>query len=333
MINELCHSILSKIYDYRAGEIPEPDISHIKKWVRQFPEYQRVNILQALDYVFDESYFSKQKVTDFMKNCVSNKVLSKDMMGGDPLSFWKKVNFLNIQMGGNSQQDLLDLFNTSLEKVLGISIKECGSTECEFIYFDDVSFSGNRIRSDLEHWIENSSPSRCKVNIIVMATHSGGRYYASTKLKEKSIECGKDVNISWWNLFEIEDRKRYMDSSEVLCPTRLPADNAVQEYIKILTNAGYPPQLRKVTNPPYKSVFFKSERDRQLLEEIFLIQGAKILQMCPNLSGRIRPLGFQALKTLGFGSMIITYRNCPNTCPPALWAGDPWYPLFLRKTN
>jgi len=329
MIDELCNSILSNISDYRAGEIPNPSISHIKKWVRQFPGYQRVNILQELDYVFDKSYFSKQKVTDFIKDLVSNKNLSSS----DPLRFWKKVNFLNIQMGGSSQQDLLNLFNTSLEESLGISIKECGSKEGEYVYIDDVSFSGNRIRRDLEHWIENSSPSRCKVNIIVMAFHNGGQYYASTNLNKKSIECGKDVKSTWWRMHEIEDRKYYMGSSEVLRPTSLPVDDAVQEYIEKLTKAGYPPQLRNVTNLPYKSTFFKSEKGRQLLEEIFLIHGAKILQMCPHLPESIRPLGFSALKTLGFGSMIVTYRNCPNTCPPVLWAGDPWYPLFQRKTN
>jgi hypothetical protein len=39
------------------------------------------------------------------------------------------------------------------------------------------------------------------------------------------------------------------------------------------------------------------------------------------------------LETLGFGSLIVTFRNCPNNTPLALWAGDPWYPLFPRITN
>jgi hypothetical protein len=44
-------------------------------------------------------------------------------------------------------------------------------------------------------------------------------------------------------------------------------------------------------------------------------------------------LGFTGLRTLGFGSVIVTFRNCPNTCPLPFWAGDPWYPLFPRSTN
>ena len=55
--------------------------------------------------------------------------------------------------------------------------------------------------------------------------------------------------------------------------------------------------------------------------------------MCPYLKESARPLGFSLLKTLGFGATVVTHRNCPNNCPLALWAGDPWYPLFRRKTN
>ncbi len=39
------------------------------------------------------------------------------------------------------------------------------------------------------------------------------------------------------------------------------------------------------------------------------------------------------LETLGFGSLVVTFRNCPNNAPLALWVGDPWYPLFPRTTN
>jgi hypothetical protein len=44
-------------------------------------------------------------------------------------------------------------------------------------------------------------------------------------------------------------------------------------------------------------------------------------------------VGNMVLSTLGFGSTIVTFRNCPNNAPLAFWAGDPWYPLFPRKIN
>ncbi|WP_449265039.1 phosphoribosyltransferase-like protein, partial [Escherichia coli] len=55
--------------------------------------------------------------------------------------------------------------------------------------------------------------------------------------------------------------------------------------------------------------------------------------LCPNLSATQRPLGHITLDTLGFGSLIVTFRNCPNNAPLALWVGEPWYPLFPRTTN
>ena len=59
----------------------------------------------------------------------------------------------------------------------------------------------------------------------------------------------------------------------------------------------------------------------------------RIREMCPHLNQYQRPLGNMVLDTLGFGSMIVTFRNCPNNAPLALWTGDPWYPLFQRTTN
>lgn len=63
-----------------------------------------------------------------------------------------------------------------------------------------------------------------------------------------------------------------------------------------------------------------------------LMQGATafLRQRCP-LS--FSPFG------VGFGSMIATYRNCPNNCPLSMWWGDPeatsgalhWYPLLQRE--
>src|SRR5205823_14973302 len=62
--------------------------------------------------------------------------------------------------------------------------------------------------------------------------------------------------------------------------------------------------------------------------------GARIkYELCPNLKENHWPLGYDVFKCVGFGSLLVTYRNCPNNCPLVLWAGDPWFPLSPRKTN
>jgi hypothetical protein len=328
-MEQICESIVSKIHDYRADEITYPTVAHVQRWICQFPEELQSHIVEELNHVLAKSYISKQDVSSFISGLVKNKKLA----GENPLVFWQKANFLSIQRGGSSQKELLELFDKLLTESIGISVDECGSNKGEFVYIDDFVFSGNRVRSDLENWIENYAPSECRVNIIVIAFHRGGQWYASEKLKQKAKKCDKLIDFTWWRVLGIEDRKAYMSRSDVLRPTKLPEDHAVREYVEMLSDVGYPPTLRLILNPPYNSQFFSSEQGRQLLEEVFLIAGSEILKMCPNLPERIRPLGYSALKTLGFGSMIVTYRNCPNTCPPASWVGDPWYPLFPRKTN
>ena len=67
----------------------------------------------------------------------------------------------------------------------------------------------------------------------------------------------------------------------------------------------------------------------------------RIRGFCQNPNPIMRPLGFSSFG-VGFGSTIVTYRNCPNNAPLALWWGDPnahhnhpfsrWYPLLQRRT-
>jgi hypothetical protein len=94
----------------------------------------------------------------------------------------------------------------------------------------------------------------------------------------------------------------------------------------------YPPTLRQPGSLGTNALF-ATDAGRVLLEQEFLKAGARIRQLCPNLGATQRPLGHITLDTLGFGSLIVTFRNCPNNAPLALWVGEPWYPLFPRTTN
>ena len=165
--------------------------------------------------------------------------------------------------------------------------------------------------------------------VITMGLHSGGQFYAKGRIDTAAKAAGKAITLTWWRAVEIEDRKAYTDSSDVLRPTAIPNDPPTQAYVQSL---GYEPALRKPGNVGGKG-FFSSEQGRNLLEQELLKTGVHIRSICPNLSIYQRPLGNMVLKTTGFGSMLVTFRNCPNNAPLALWAGNPWYPLFARKTN
>ena len=321
----LLASIAGTIADYRQGEIPTPDADHVDTWIKQFDAAVQDPMLVELDHVLKKTYVARADVQKFIGAIVTASKLA----GSNPCDFWKKANFLNIQGAGNSQREMLESFEAVLQKTCGLSLGDCGSEDGPHIYLDDVIFTGNRIRNDLIAWIQSSAPSAAKVHVVVIGFHRGGQWYASTGIEEGAKACGKKVDIRWWHFIEIEDRKKYISESDVLRPSSIPDDAAVQAYVQSLK---YSPVLRSGNSLGEKK-FFSSDAGRSLLELELLKAGAHIRSICPNLNQYQRPLGNMLLQTLGFGALIVTFRNCANNCPLAFWVDDPWYPLFPRKTN
>jgi hypothetical protein len=318
-------SIADTIADYRSGEIEPPNPRHVGRWVSQFHEDVQDSILVELDHVLKQTYLSKVDVQDFLRRMLANESLA----GSDPCAFWGKVEFLRIQGGGNSQRDMLQLLHPLLLEMCGFGVEESGMNPDAYVYLDDVTFTGNRVLNDMAAWIRSDAPSMAKVYVLTIALHRSGHYYASTRIQEIASTVEKDLDVSWWRGVEVEDRKTYIDESDVLRPTTLPDDQPTQEYVKGLR---YPPVLRRPGHIGEMG-FFSSEEGRHLLEQELLKAGVRIRSMSPYLNVYMRPLGNMVLETLGFGSLLVTFRNCPNNCPLALWAGDPWYPLFPRKIN
>lgn len=320
----LLQQIATTIADYRQGEILQPTPDHVDRWVNQFDAAAQLPILQEMDHVLKQTYFSRKKTVNFMAGLFQTKKL----VGDNPCAFWRDVKFLDIQGGGASQREMLALFSKFLEKECGYTVDDCGANPKAFAYLDDAIFSGGRVSHDLSAWIAGDAPDNATLHVIVIATHQSC-YYNKKKVGEAIRAAGKKIDITWWHAVDLEDRKKYTDTSDVLRPVSIPADPEVQAYNKDLR---YQPQLRTPGHVGKLGVF-SSDAGRQILEQEFLKVGVRIRGMCPNLNQYQRPLGNMVLDTLGFGSLIVTFRNCPNNTPLALWVGDPWYPLFPRMTN
>lgn len=322
---DLLHSIADTIADYRQGEITRPTPGHIDNWIKQFATPVQVPILKEMSYVLKQTYISKEAFDSFFRVVVRSEKLA----GTDPCAFWKDVRFLRVQRGGNSQREMLDMFDIALQESCGFSTTRCGRKTQTFIYLDDVLFTGGRIRTDLSAWIKSDAPQTATLHVITIGLHEYGKYRASEQITNAAKETGKIIDIKWWRSVKIEDRKTYTDTSDVLRPTAIPDDAATQIYVQ---NLGHAPRLRIPGNVGGKG-FFSSEAGRNLLEQEFLKIGVHIRSICPHFNTYMRPLGNMVLNTTGFGSMIVTFRNCPNNAPLALWARNPWYPLFARKIN
>ncbi len=325
MLENLLASIEGIIADYRSGEIEPLTQAHIRRWVEQFPEDVCEGLLTELERVLGQTYISKTRVEGFLKALVTNEKLT----GGDPKAFWQGAKLLSIQQRGSSQRAMLGMFAVPLKSELGLDASKYVKVPSCYVYIDDGLFSGNHILSDLRGWLAADAPAEALVHVIVIALHRGGQYYARTSLEKAAKENGKSIKFTWWRILELEDRRTYINNSDVLRPTRIPADPITQAYVAAMQHQ---PLLR---TPPGTGALniFSSEGARDLLEQQFLIKGAFIRTVCPNLHAYQRPLGNMVLETLGFGSTIVTFRNCPNNAPLVFWAGNPWYPLFPRKTN
>ena len=322
---DLLSSIANTIQDYRAGDLPTPTPDHVDRWVLQFDEAVQIPMLREMDHALKRTYFSLEVVIGSLRVLIQ----TEELVGNDPCVFWRGVHFLDIQGGGNSQTEMLTLFDAILQEKCGFGIAQCGGESPVHIYLDDGIFTGNRVRRDLEAWIRDQAPVNATLHIVSIASHSGGQYYADKYITDAATRAEKAISVTWWSEIKLEDRKSYSSEVDILRPIAIPNDAAVQAYVQAM---GYPPTLRQPGNIGGKALF-SSDEGKSLLEQEFLKAGARIRQLCPNLGATQRPLGHMTLDTLGFGSLIVTFRNCPNNAPLALWVGDPWYPLFPRTTN
>ena len=328
--DDLLASVANEIRTYRKGDLPEPTPEHVDRWLHQFTPAQQLPFLREFEHVIKQTFFTRKNVKDFLRALVNNAKLA----GADPAAYWSSANFLNIQQNGQSQKEMLKLFSKCLEDECGLDLDDCGEAGGDFIYLDDVMFSGNRVGNDIEPWIVNDAPQSATVHVIVAALHSGGSYLVDKRLKAVIAQSGKKIAVKYWRALEIENRKWYKNSSGVLWPTAAPNVAEVQAYMTLPSKFPFDP--RQPSAKPIEP--FSSEAGRQVLESEFLIAGAKIRAMSENPKQSMRPLGFSPFG-VGFGSMIVTYRNCPNNCPLALWWGDPeatsgalhWYPLLQRE--
>ena len=329
----LLESIANTIRDYRAGDLPEPTPEHVDKWIRQFGADAQLSLLREMDHVLRHAYFSESRVRRFVESVIEDR----EFTGGEPREFWRAAHLLDIQQDGHSQSEIRKLFSDAIDRKYGVVAGTAVAGNGVFVYLDDVLFSGSRAGNDLTKWIDKHPLSTATVHIVVIAAHRLGWWQCDKRLGERARKAGKEFRFTFWAAQQVENRLKYRDDSEVLWPTEIPADAALGGYIAQEERFRFTPR-RPGGN--VKWPVFSSEAGRQLLERELLLAGMRIRSFCQKPSPAMRPLGFSSFN-VGFGSMIITYRNCPNNAPLALWWGDPeanpahplsrWYPLVQRK--
>lgn len=328
----LLTQVAEKISAYRSGEIPVPDKQHVDRWLCQFTPNNQLPLLRELNHLLGYSFLGKSSTENFITSLINREPLSNE----DQKKYWKGVNFLSVQLHGESQKELLKIIDETLQEKFSLSTGECGTGSNKYLYIDDILFSGSRVQQDIREWVNKKAPSEANIEICSIAAYTLGLYETQRAITRIIKDSGKNIKVSYNHKIKIENRKSRSTNSQVFWPILPQEEPLINDYITQL-KSDYPP----VTRGKREEILapFSSEEGRQILESEFLLAGIKICQKIENPTGTLKPLGFSRYG-LGFGSTIITYRNCPNNCPLALWWGDPeaesgplnWYPLLPRKT-
>ena len=322
-LQETYESLQATLSDYRKADGHIVSIDAINDWAHQFkpPWVQleptdRAKLLSALDTTLKQSYWSEERIRRSLANAVSDE----NLVGHAPVDYWKRTTVLNIQTVGESQKDMLRLLDEALKSQLGISLHDCANDEKHCLYVDDAVFTGSRLSADLTAWaISSDGPRQCELTVFTLALHRYGEYSVGQSLPDDMTLHGVDLSgpIVFRTCEQLENRRRYRNASDVLWPTFIPAG----------TNGRFWP--RNATGGS-SSRYFPDAAGRALLEQCLFEAGQRIREIQRD-GWNWRPLGWGQFEP-GFGSMFITYRNCPNNAPLALWWGvQGWTPLLPRK--
>src|ERR1700754_580307 len=115
-----CSDLADVIKDYEASDLAL-DAAHVERWANQFPATVREKIVTEMIHVFKKSYHSRERVLDHLDQLVTSRALC----GSDPKAFWQSTSFLRLQQAGNSQRELLALFEERLMAHTGLSLADC----------------------------------------------------------------------------------------------------------------------------------------------------------------------------------------------------------------
>lgn len=338
--HSLLQSIATTITDYRQGEIPPITPEHVEMWVQQFDPEDRPVILAEMDTIFKKMYFSRAKVIQCIRGFLRDAIIA----GQSPAPTLLKTRFLQTQKSPSSQASLLRLVNEVLQEDYGVLLTSCGTRSIDrYVYLDDGIYTGNRLRCDMElgndtpAWIKRNAPIGVRLFIYTLARHTRGYEYAKENIQIAAR--AKRLNVSFHCSLDIDDSYESTSSAECLWPERWTGEREVDAYVGsvMATCSAHGWDINvlfRPSNVPDSESLFSSPANRRIVERAFLKSGCKLRRLYNSPKPEIRPLGYEKLESLGFGSLFATYQNVANNCPIVMWwdLGD-WYPLFPRRTN
>ena len=299
----MLESVAEQITDYRQDEVRAWARS-VERWIGSSSR-DRLPVAE-LDHVANTLTFTAGR----------RGVATHQGPGAQGPRSLEQCHLLDIQRQGRSQHVLSRRAKGIIEDTWGQLPERGRPYHRHYVYLDDFVVSGQRACGDLAEWIRTKAPNRASVHVCVLAVHRAGEQRL-TQLRALARDAGKTIDVSLDALHWLEDRTSHSAQSQTLWPTQSLIGRAQHRWPN-----HQPADCIAPRNPGDARLPFSSEQGRQLLERAFLEQGLASLSRV-NGPREWRALGGFGSHGYGFGALLVSHRNCPNTCPLALWWGDP----------
>ncbi|HDU8563518.1 hypothetical protein Q4R40_16385 [Morganella morganii] len=326
---DLMEQIAAKLNDYRNPPQGGMSLDHVNRWINQFELNDRRFVLEETNRLMGIRYFSE---SDY------RRVVSSIAADEQNENLFQTAAFLDIQNQGTSQSEFLDLLRENcveeFDVVTRTSQRQRVSSFREFIYVDDVSFSGAKAINDLIWFVDNFELQNITILVYFLGRHTYSTWKIKDHLEQRFADRNILVGVGGHEFACVENQRRNSSNSEVLWPKAQSV--SIPEWAD-----GQAHYLGTYRNGYTANTFFPDEQRRDRFEAILTEIGFYILGHSQNPSEVIKPLGFSTFNGVGFGGTIFTYRNCPNNTPLAYWWGtylrtgnralDCWYPLMKRS--
>jgi hypothetical protein len=329
------------LQDYRideenyGGMTPE----RIHKWILQFDEVDRVFILEELKLIFEERYFSKNKVVSFLKGII--RTFTNDLGYASEADFLDNTHFLNLQRKGKSQDKLIELLFIQLKNDYQYDIEYVGSkSKKHYIYIDDVLCTGNTFFNNIKLWLDTRQETDTILKKLQVGEITLNIAYIFIAKKSYDRKLKQLYHIDDKLSEILKPQALFWIDKEILQPIVANQPDIVSAYeAKVIRQAdayaegrySYYPNFYRNSNE-MNAESYSSYENRVKLENILLKKGIEILNNVNEIAKpNIRPLGFSlpSYKDFGFGALAFTWRNVPNNTPLVFWYSNGGFmPLF-----
>lgn len=325
--DDLLLSIAVTLADYREGDMAPRSPADVQRWVEQFDEDARLDVLFEVDHALKRLYWSRAKTTKWLQDLASN----------GKGEHWSRIALLRLQSKQKSQASICAEFETLVRATHGVTVSSAADG-VHFLYLDDGIFTGSSIIRDLVDWVENDAPAVAKLIVYVPVLHTYGAWRIDDTVSKAATKAKKQIACKVRGTLHVQDGigGTFYDQAEVLRPTSIGTDPAVAAWVATHLTGPYAPRFRTPgAMPAFRpDPIFSSAARREVLEQQFLKAGVEIMNRCNEIKKGMRPLGFTHLTTFGFGTLCVRARNCPNNAPLALWWGtNGWTPLVPRDVS